>query len=80
MQVIDEIPVQVPSDIAAAYRLSSLEERQQLAMQIGAILRQSFRQMPDAYGQLEQSMDKVAATAEQNGLTPEILESILNDG
>jgi hypothetical protein len=76
MQAIDEIPVQVPSDIAAAYRLSSLEERHQ--MQIGAILRQSFRQTPDSYGQLERSIDKVAATAAQNGLTPEILESILN--
>jgi hypothetical protein len=30
--------------------------------------------MLDAYGQLERSMDQVAATAEQNGLTPEILE------
>jgi hypothetical protein len=48
-------------------------------MQIGAILRQSFRQTADAYGQLERSMDQVAATAEQNGLTPEILESILNN-
>jgi chorismate mutase len=78
MPAIDEISVQVPLDIAQAYRQSSLEERQQLAMRIGAILRQNFSQPAEAYQQLQRSMDKLAAEAEQNGLTPEILESILN--
>jgi hypothetical protein len=32
------------------------------------------------YKQLQQSMDRLAAEAVQNGLTPEILDSILNDG
>ncbi len=80
MQAIDEIPIQVPFDIAEAYRQSSLAERQQLAMQIGAILRQNFSQTPVAYEQLQRSMDNLAAEAAENGLTPEILESILNDG
>ncbi len=42
MQTIDEIPVQVPPDIAEVYCRASIEERQQLSMRIGAILRQSF--------------------------------------
>ncbi|MBD2327568.1 hypothetical protein [Alkalinema sp. FACHB-956] len=79
MPAIDEISVQVPPDIAQAYRQSSLEERQQLAMRIGAILRQNFSQPVEAYQQLQRSMDKLAAEAQQNGLTPEMLESILND-
>jgi chorismate mutase len=78
MQAIDEISIQVPADIAEAYRRSSLEERQQLAMRIGAILRQRFNQPAGTYDQLQQSMNKLAVEAEQNGLTLEILESILH--
>jgi ABC-type transporter Mla subunit MlaD len=80
MQAIDEIPVQVPADIAAAYRQASIEERQQLAVRIGTILRQSFAHSTGTYAQLQQSMNQLAAEAAQNGLTPEMLESILNDG
>jgi hypothetical protein len=44
MQAIDKIPAQVPADIAAAYRQASIEERQQLAVRIGTVLRQRFGQ------------------------------------
>jgi chorismate mutase len=78
MQTVNEINVQVPPDVAEAYRQSSEQERQQLALQIGAILRQNFPS-PDTYLRLQQTMNKVAAEAHQNGLTPEILASLLHD-
>jgi chorismate mutase len=79
MLAIDEITIQVPPDIAEAYRQSSLEERQQLSLRIGAILRQRFSQPEATYSQLQQSMDRLATEAQEKGLTPEILESILDD-
>jgi chorismate mutase len=79
MLAIDEISIQVPLDIAEAYRQSSLEERQKISMQIGLILRQDLGQSVGTYAKLRQTMNKLATEAEQNGLTPEILESILND-
>ncbi len=79
MLAIDEISIQVPVDIAEAYRQSSLEERQKMSLRIGAILREDLGQPVDTYAKLRQTMNKLALEAEQNGLTPEILESILND-
>jgi chorismate mutase len=79
MLAIDEISIQVPLDIAEAYRQSSLEERQKMSLRIGAMLRQDLGQPIGTYAKLRQTMNKLATEAEENGLTPEILESILND-
>ncbi len=79
MQVSNEITIQVPADIAEGYRQSSAEERQQLSMRIGAMLRQGLHKREDTYAKLQQSMNQLATEAQKNGLTPEILESILND-
>ncbi|MCX5963272.1 MAG: hypothetical protein NT070_09020 [Cyanobacteria bacterium] len=79
MLAIDEISIQVPLDIAEAYRQSSLEDRQKMSLRIGAMLRQDLAQPIGTYAKLRQTMNKLATEAEQNGLTPEILESILND-
>jgi hypothetical protein len=74
-----EITIQVPADVAEIYRQSSDAERQQLSMRIGAIVRQGLNRQEDSYTLLKESMNRLAAEAQQNGLTPEILESILND-
>jgi hypothetical protein len=75
----NEITIQVPADVAEIYRQSSHAERQQLSMRIGAIVRQGLNRQEDSYMPLKESMNRLAAEAQQNGLTPEILESILND-
>jgi hypothetical protein len=78
-QVMKEITIQVPSDIAEAYRRSSAEYREQLSVRIEALLRRSFGPEVDSYLKLQESMDRLAEQAQQKGLTPEILESILQD-
>jgi hypothetical protein len=79
MLASDEITIQVPADVAEIYRQSSDAERQQLSMRIGAIVRQGLNRQEDSYTPLKESMNRLAAEAQQNGLTPEILKSILND-
>jgi hypothetical protein len=73
-----EITIQVPADVAEIYRQSSDAERQQLSMRIGAIVRQGLNRQEGSYILLKESMNRLAAEAQQNGLTPEILESILS--
>jgi hypothetical protein len=79
MLASSEITIQVPADVAEIYRQSSDAERQQLSMRIGAIVRQGLSRQEGNYLPLKESMNRLAAEAQQNGLTPEILESILND-
>jgi hypothetical protein len=79
MLASSEITIQVPADVAEIYRQSSEAEKQQLSMQIGAIVRQGLIRQEDSYAPLKESMNRLAAEAQQNGLTPEMLESILND-
>jgi hypothetical protein len=79
MPAIGEISIQVPLDIAEAYRQSSVEERKKMSLRIGMLLREDLAQSVGTYSKLRQTMNKLAVQAEQNGLTPEILESILND-
>ncbi len=79
MQSVNQICIQVPADVAEIYRRSSDVERQQLSMRIGAMVRQKLTSQVASYVPLKESMNRLAAEAQQNGLTPEILESILND-
>lgn len=79
MLASSEITIQVPANVAEIYRQSSDAERQQLSMRIGAIVRQGLNRQEDSYIPLKESMNRLAAEAQQNGLTPEILESVLND-
>jgi phage terminase large subunit-like protein len=79
MLASSEITIQVSADVAEIYRQSSDAERQQLSMRIGALVRQGLNRHQGSYTPLKASMHRLAAEAQQNGLTPEVLESILND-
>jgi hypothetical protein len=79
MLASSEITIQVSADVAEIYRQSSDAERQQLSMRIGALVRQRLNRHQGSYTLLKASMNRLAAEAQQNGLTPEVLESILND-
>jgi hypothetical protein len=78
-QAINEITIQVPSDLAAVYHQSSIEDRQQLSEEVSAILRRRLSQPDHSYASLKQTMDRLAGEAQRNGLTEAALEAILQD-
>ncbi|MBN3989259.1 MAG: hypothetical protein HWQ36_01555 [Nostoc sp. NMS2] len=76
----EEITIKVSSEIAEAYRNASEEEREQLQLKIAAIMQSQFTMSRQkAIVRLRNTMDKISLEAQERGLTPEILESILND-
>jgi hypothetical protein len=76
---MEEIMIQVPQEIAEIYRKATENERKQIAIQIGVILKNSMRTRSEALTQLRLTMDGISAEAIDKGLTSEILESILNN-
>ena len=71
----DWITVSVDSDVAAIYCAASESERSKLDLLVNLRLRQVATQ-----GQsLRDIMDEISRNSQQRGLTPEILESILNE-
>jgi hypothetical protein len=71
----DWITVSVDSDVAAIYCAASESERSKLDLLVDLRLRQVATQ-----GQsLRDIMDEISRNVQQRGLTPEILESILNE-
>ena len=76
----EDITIKVSSDIAQAYRQATTEEQKQMQLKIAALMRSQI-----AYSQREnieqfrKTMDLASQEAEDSGLTPEILESILSE-
>lgn len=75
----EEITIKVPSEVAEAYRNASEEEREQIEVRIAVLLKSSMTSRQEAIVKLRQTMDEIGRRARERGLTPEILESILND-
>ena len=76
----EEIIIKVPFEVAQAYRNATEEDREQLQLKIAAIMQSQFTtNRLEALARLRNTMDKVSQEAQERGLTPEILESILND-
>lgn len=75
----EEITIKVPSEVAEAYRNASEEEREQIEVRIAVLLKSSMTSRQEAIVKLRQTMDEIGRRAGERGLTPEILESILND-
>ena len=76
----EEITLKVPYEVAEAYRNASEEEREQLPLKIAAIMQSQFKtHRQEALVRLRNTMDKASLEAQGRGLTPKILESILND-
>lgn len=74
-----EITIKVPSEVAQAYRNATEEERKQIQTRIAVLLKSSMTNKLEAITKLRQTMDEIGKRAAQRGLTPEILEFILND-
>jgi len=76
----EEITIKVPFELAQAYRNATEEEREQLQLKIAAIMQFQFTtKRQESIARLKNTMDKASLEAQERGLTPDILESILND-
>jgi hypothetical protein len=78
MNTKEEIVLKVPLDVAETYRKSTDEEQAQIAARLSVMLRSQLTKEA-AIAKLNQTMDNISEQAQARGLTPEMLESILND-
>ena len=69
--------IQVEPDIANAYNSASQEDQKKIQLLMGLWL-QELSTQPEM--SLTEVMDMISDRAQSRGLTPEILESILNEG
>ncbi|MCC5603724.1 hypothetical protein [Nostoc favosum] len=76
----EEITIKVPSEVAEAYRNATEDEREQIEARLAVLLKSSMTSKQEAIAKLRQTMDEIGRRAAERDLTPEILESILNDG
>lgn len=75
----EEITIKVPSELAENYRQATSHEKEQIEFKIAAIMQlQINKKKQESIKELRQLMDIASEEAKSNGLTPEILESILN--
>ncbi|MFM7577711.1 MAG: hypothetical protein ACKN9E_02375 [Microcystaceae cyanobacterium] len=68
------ISIQVDPEIAQAFQLSKPEQQQKIQALMNQWLKEALN-----ISQLQMTMDQLSDEAEAKGLTPEILESILNE-
>jgi hypothetical protein len=72
---IGQITVSVDADVASAYRAASEDDRRKLDLLISLRLRDATRSGES----LKEVAREVSRSAQERGLTPEILESILDE-
>jgi len=78
MKTYEEITIKVPSEVAEVYRGVSEEKREQIELKLAAILDLQLKtSRKEAVQELQKTMKSASDEAQKNGLTPEILESIL---
>ena len=68
------ITIQVDAEVAKAYQEINSINRKRIEMLFNILLQKELKEIS-----LMQIMDNIGYQAEKNGLTPEILESILAD-
>jgi hypothetical protein len=71
----NEITIHVDVAVATAYRAASDEDRRKMDLLAGFQLAE-FQRSPES---LEKVMDDMSLEAQERGLTPQILDSILHD-
>ena len=70
------ITLEVDSEAASAFKSASAEEREKLQLLLGIWLKEYAKAGPLS---LKEAMDEAGRKAQGRGLTPEILESILEE-
>ncbi len=73
---MSEITIEVSPEIAAAYRSAPLQERKKIQSIVTILLQ---KQVDGDVAFVRELMDEISDRAKSRGLTPEILESILNE-
>jgi hypothetical protein len=76
MNINNEITIKVTPEIAQAYQNATNQEKQSLHTLIALFFNQDVTREMDFLGKI---MDEISDRAVARGLTPEILESILNE-
>jgi hypothetical protein len=71
----EEITIRVDADTAKAFKSSSAQKRQKLELLLNLKLRESLNNSDS----LLEIMDEISQEALEKGLTPEILQSLLED-
>ena len=71
---MENITIQVDPEIAKAYREAEPEKQQKIQIFLNIMLQRAVSQKP-----LLDIMEEASQQAVANGMTPEILESILKD-
>ncbi len=71
----DQITVSVDPDVANAYRLASDNDRRKLDMLVNLRLRDATQ----SKASLKEVMRDISQNAQQRGLTPEILQTMLDE-
>ncbi len=71
----EQITVSVDSDVAKLYRSASDEERRKLDLLVNLRL----RDVADSGRSFQDVMEEISRNARQRGLTPDILQSILDE-
>ena len=72
---LEQITISVNTDVANAYRIASEEERRKLDLLVNLRLRDATRTKLS----LKQIMGEISQNAQERGLTPDILQSILDE-
>lgn len=70
---MQQITIEVDENIKKAFQLASPQQKQELSYLIGAYLGSSWEEK-----NLIEVMEIISDNAEKRGLTPEILEGLLN--
>ncbi|MDJ0728722.1 MAG: hypothetical protein QNJ33_01900 [Crocosphaera sp.] len=74
-----EIQIKVPLDVAKTYWNATEEERIKIEAKIAFYLKSSTLSRQELLNQLYKTIDTIGQKAQERGLTPEILESLLNE-
>jgi hypothetical protein len=72
---LEQITISVNTDVANAYRIASEEERHKLDLLVSLRLRDATR----TKSSLKQIMGEISQNAQERGLTPDILQAILDE-
>jgi len=68
------ISIQIDEDTAQAFQSSQPEQQQQIQSWLNQWMRQALK-----ISKLQNTMDRLSDEAVANGLTPEILQAIINE-
>jgi len=71
--------ISLDSDIASAYLKATAEERKKVNYIVNSWLKNIFYRKKEPKQKLFETMDQIGKVAQANGLTPEILQEILQD-